>query len=224
MEALLVTENQLVHREWLRERTIWKCSWSWTSRARRWPGGPTRQPGCARRSRTSSWLTCGSNAVMRRAEVWLTRIALGVRHHYMLGATAMRASASSCRWHGLLRRTGHRRYQTAVAHAVGGARVRAGAPRTTVPTRPFEFDCFPRGHAGDISGAPTAENGPKPLLVGGAGVRVLLVLTAEVERYAARPRRGDSRDLPRRQRGRHRPALALGREVATSTSGGDSPG
>ena len=61
-----------------------------------------------------------------------------------------------------------------------------GPPRTTVPTRPFEFNVFLVGTPEHQRALQTAENQTRsPYLLAARASEVLLVLTAEDELYAA---------------------------------------
>jgi hypothetical protein len=123
----------------------------------------------------------------RRTKFWLTRLALGVRHHYMLGATAVVLTLAAAGGLGY--------FDEPVDRGAGAQPPRPspaspafmlGPPRTPVPVRPFEFNVFLVSTPEQLRALQTAENQHRsPYLLGARASEVLLVLSAEDEIFAA---------------------------------------
>ena len=117
----------------------------------------------------------------------MTRIAVAVRHHYMLGVTAVVLALAAAGGLGYFDEP-----------ASPGATVQPsrpppeppvfvqGPPRTPVPVRPFEFNVFLVSTPEQQRTLQIAENQSRsPYLLAARASEVLLVLTAEDEVFAA---------------------------------------
>jgi hypothetical protein len=118
---------------------------------------------------------------------WLAQVALAVRHHYMLGATATVLGLAAAGSLGYFDEptggdaiTLPSRPQSQAPALVQGPR------RTPVAVRPFEFNIFLVGTPEHQRALQAAENQTRsPYLLGARASEVLLVLTAEDEVFAA---------------------------------------
>jgi hypothetical protein len=123
----------------------------------------------------------------RHARLWLTRFALGVRHHYMLGVTAVVLALAAAGGLGFFDEPVTRDAVVQPPRLPSDQPVFVqGPPRTPVPVRPLEFNVFlvsTPEHQRALQAAETQHR--SPYLVGLRASEVLLVLSAEDEVFAA---------------------------------------
>jgi len=125
--------------------------------------------------------------VTQRVGPWLTRIALGVRHHYMLGVTALVLGLAAAGGLGYFDEpTSPGAISQPSRQPPDSPGFVQGPPRTPVPVRPFEFNVFLVSTPDQQRTLQTAENQTRsPYMLGARASEVLLVLTAEDELFAA---------------------------------------
>ena len=123
----------------------------------------------------------------RHVQRWLTQFGLGVRHHYMLGATAVVLGLAAAGGLGYFDEPASPGAVSQPSRPPPEAPVFVqGPPRTPVPVRPLEFNVFLVDTPEHQRALQTAETQHRsPYLVGLRASEVLLVLTAEDELFAA---------------------------------------
>jgi hypothetical protein len=123
----------------------------------------------------------------RHTRLWLTRLAFGVRHHYMLGVTAVVLALAAAGGFGYFDEPVNRDAVVQPPRPSSDQPVFVqGSPRTPVPVGPFEFNVFLVSTPEHQRALQTAEyQSRSPYFLAARASEVLLVLSAEDEVFAA---------------------------------------
>lgn len=119
---------------------------------------------------------------------WTAKAASALRHHYMLGVTAVVLGFAAAGGLGYFDEPAEERPSRTVPGSPDASPVVVvpATPRTPVPTRPFEFNVFLVSTREHQMALQQAENLYRsPYLVGSRASEVLLVTTAEEDLQAA---------------------------------------
>ena len=136
------------------------------------------------RSRRRGWIFSATVGAGIRGAI--SRSASAVRHHYMLGVTAVVLGLAAAGGLGYFDEPAPSRGSIASAPEAETAPSIPFAGRTPVPTRPFEITIFLVNTREEQSALYAAENTYRsPYLLGGRSAEVLLVRTVEDELMAA---------------------------------------